>query len=289
MIEALDNGALYLIQLGGGCRYGYYAELQEKILKDLGYKFKIYNLVNGKANIFKMYKTIKKIDKKANIFKILHYLLITINMIKYMDKIDNYIRQNIGFVEEKEKLKELNNKMLKEFSKTKNLIHLYKIYKKYNKEIKKINVIKNNPIKVGVIGELYTIMEPFSNYYLEETLASYNIEVKRFTNVMHLLFTNKKKYIKKTNRFLKYKLGADSSCNVYFTSYLCHKKYDGIIHIKSSFCTPEIEVIPIIDKIAHNNDVPIIYFSFNAETSETGIKTRLEAFNDMIEMRKNKI
>ena len=46
---------------------------------------------------------------------------------------------------------------------------------------------------MGVIGELYTIMEPFSNYYLEKTLASFNIEIKRFTNVTYLLFEKRKK------------------------------------------------------------------------------------------------
>ena len=38
-IEALEKGANVLLQAGGGCRYGYYAELEEKILIDLGYDF----------------------------------------------------------------------------------------------------------------------------------------------------------------------------------------------------------------------------------------------------------
>ena len=44
LIEDLNNGADTLIQFGGGCRYGYYFELQEKILKDLGYNFNYINL-----------------------------------------------------------------------------------------------------------------------------------------------------------------------------------------------------------------------------------------------------
>ena len=57
MIECLDLGANILIQQGGGCRYGYYHELQEKILKDLNYDFKMINLVTeGKLNIFRINK-----------------------------------------------------------------------------------------------------------------------------------------------------------------------------------------------------------------------------------------
>ena len=85
---------------------------------------------------------------------------------------------------------------------------------------------------------------------------------------------------------MKYKMGADASSNVYWTKYLAENKYDGIIHIKSSFCTPEIGVMPILDKVANDYNIPIIYFSFDANTSEVGIKTRIEAFYDMIEMRR---
>ena len=56
-INALNKGANILIQAGGGCRYGYYAELQEQILKDLGYNFEFINLIqNNHLSIKKLYK-----------------------------------------------------------------------------------------------------------------------------------------------------------------------------------------------------------------------------------------
>ncbi len=291
MIEALDMGANVLIQFGGGCRYGYYSELQEQILKDLGYKFELLNLITaGKANVKQIYKTIKRINKKINIIKCLYYLFITVKMVKYMDKIDDYIRQNIGFEVEKNSFNKLLEKMLEQFKTVNNPIKLYILYKKYLKKFKKLKINKpKNCLKVGVIGELYTLMEPFSNYYLEKELASFNIEIKRFTNVNYLLFKHKatiNKALKKSKKYMKYKMCADASSNVYWAKYLGTNKYDGIIHIKSSFCTPEIGVMPILDKVAKDYNIPIIYFSFDANTSEVGIKTRLEAFYDMIEMRR---
>lgn len=290
MIESLDKGANVLLQAGGGCRYGYYYELQEKILKDLGYEFRLFNLVSSKVNIKRIYKIFKKIDKDFSIFKALYYLYITKNMIQYMDKCDDYIRKNIGFEEKSGSFLKLNDEMLKSFSSVNNPIKLYFIYKKYYRLLKKVKVNKpKNCLKVGIIGELYTVMEPFSNYFLEKELANYNIEIKRFTNVDYLLFKNKKitkKALRKTKKFQKYKMGADASTNVYWAKYLCLKNYDGIIHIKSSFCTPEISAMPIINKVCKKYDKPVIYFSFDSSTSEVGIKTRLEAFYDMIQMRR---
>ncbi len=291
LIECLDKGADTLIQLGGGCRYGYYSELQDQILKDLNYKFTFINLVTcGNTDYKKIFKDLKTIDPKFNIIKGLYYFFVTSKMVRYMDRIDNYIRRNIGFEIEKNSFANLNNEMLKKFSQTKGLLHLKYLYYKYKRKFKKLKTNKpKKPLKVGIIGELYTVMEPFSNYFLEQTLASFNIEIERFTNAEYLLFKKSKKikkYLKDIKKYVTYKMGADAADNIGRCKYLCKKKYDGIIHIKSSFCTPEIGAMPILTKVCNDHNIPIIYFSFDANTSELGIKTRLEAFNDMLQMRR---
>ncbi|MCM1370675.1 MAG: 2-hydroxyacyl-CoA dehydratase [Clostridium sp.] len=290
LIEGLENGANILLQMGGGCRYGYYSELQEEILKGLGYKFTYINFVTGgRTDLKKIYKSLKKVDKKFNIIKAIYYLFITVKMIKYMDIVDNYIRKNIGFEVNKGNFERLNKEMLSKFSNVKSYRSLRKIYKKYFKLIKSIKVDKKDVLRVGVIGELYTVMEPFANYFLEKELATFGIEITRFTNAHYLLFEKskcEKKYLKKAKDFIKYKMGADAHDNIARAKELCGKGIDGIIHIKSSFCTPEIGAMSIIEKVCNKYDVPVIFFSFDSNTSEVGIKTRLEAFYEMIEMRK---
>lgn len=280
-----------LVQLGGGCRYGYYHDLQRTIISDLGYNVKFVNLVTaGKADILKIYKDLKSIDSKFSRIKALYYLFITIKMVKYMDIVDDYIRLNIGFEKESGMMEKYNNMMLEEFLNVKSYRSLKCIYKKYFKLIKGVELnVPDNVIRVGVIGELYTVMEPFSNYYLEKTLASFNMSVTRFTNASYLLFGKGKfikKNIKKYSRYVKYRMGADATDNIIRSVDLCRSGYDGIIHIKSSFCTPEIGSMSIINKVCKEYDVPVLFFSFDANTSKVGLQTRLEAFNDMIEMRK---
>lgn len=293
MIECLDKNADILVQMGGGCRYGYYAELQEKILKDLGYKFKMINFVTeGQANLKRVCRLLKEIDPKYSKIKSLYYGFISFKMVKYMDEIDKYIRANIGFELKKGTFEALKEEMLLSFSKTKSYFDLKKTYQKYLKKFKKIKIHKpDNPMKIGIIGELYTIMEPFSNYFLEKELAKHHIEIKRFTNVHYLLVEKSKcfkKYLKDCQKYIHYSLGADASDNIARCKYLCEENYDGIIHIKSSFCTPEIGAMPIITKIANEYNKPVLFFTFDSATSEVGIQTRLEAFYDMLEMRKKK-
>ncbi len=289
-IECLEMGANTLIQMGGGCRYGYYFELQQKILSDLGYKFEYFNLVSmGHADLKNIYKIIKKINPKLNKIKSLYYFCLTIKMVKYMDKVEDYIRQNVAYEEEKGKLNQLFDSMLDDFNMVKTFIGLNRVYHKYKKLIEsvKLNKPKNN-IKIGIIGELYTLMEPFANNNLEHLLENYGVEIKRFTNVTYLLFEKgkkTKKYLKKLDN-VKYKMGADAMDNIYYTKYLIENNYDGIIHIKSSFCTPEIGNMGIIGKMCEESDMPVLFISTDTNTSNVGFETRIEAFYDMIEMRK---
>ncbi len=292
-IEALDNGATILMQAGGGCRYGYYAEIQEQILKDLGYHFEFITLTStDKVTVSYAYKIFKHLNPSLNFFKFAHYFLMTFLMIIYMDKIDHYIRGNIGFEIQTGSFENLKKKMHKSFSKTNHFVTLTYQYFKYKKAFRELPLkSKENSLKIGIIGELYTSMEPFSSYFLEKQLAKMNIEVKRFTNLTYLLLVKSrktKKMLREVSKYCTYTLGADGLDNVYRAKYLIEHNFDGIVHIKPFGCTPEIGAIPIINKVCQDERMPIIYFSFDNQTSLEGIKTRLEAFYDMLVMKKEK-
>ena len=119
-IDALNHGANILIQAGGGCRYGYFAELQAEILESLGYNFNFINLINNNhVSVLKLYKFSKEINPKLNIFKFSYYLVQSILIIIFMDKLNNYQRINEAYAINKEIFKKLKSKMYKSFSKNK--------------------------------------------------------------------------------------------------------------------------------------------------------------------------
>lgn len=293
MIESLEKGADVLLQAGGGCKYGYYSELQIEILKELGYEFQYINLVSaGKMNVKRMYQLIKEVDPKFQISSFLKYAFITKKMVAYMDHFEDEVRKRIGFEVIPGSFEELERKMLHRFSKVSTVRELKKCYKKYMARMQAIEIHRDSSyLKVGIVGELYTVMEPFSNYYLEKSLAKYHISVKRFTNVNYLLFEKKKQVrylLRYASNYIRYKMGADAADNIAWTKYLCSHGYDGIIHIKSSFCTPEIGAMPIISKVCSDYEVPVLFFTFDSGTTEVGIDTRLEAFYDMMKEKREK-
>lgn len=294
-IESLEKGANVLVQAGGGCRFGYYGEVQEKILKDLGYRFKYISLLDAKGvDVFKVYKKFREINTNLKFPKFVYDFLLTIKMVGVLDEFEIYLRNNISFEEKKGSFDKLHKEFLNKLKDIKTLTRLVKVKKEFLKKLYDIKLDKNllsdkSLIKVGIVGELYTSMEPFSTFFLEKKLSNLGIKFKRYTTVTYLLFDKakeEKKLLEIAKEYIKYPLGADGTESVAHTLHLINKGYDGIIHIKPFGCTPEINAMPILQKISLDKNIPIIYLSFDSQTSEEGINTRIEAFHDMLKMKK---
>jgi len=293
-IDALNHGANILIQAGGGCRYGYFAELQERILEELGYNFTFVNLIkNNHVSIKKMYEFAKEINPKLNIFRYFYYLIQGFIIIIFMDKLNKYKRINQANAENPELFEVQNKKMLKSFSKDKlSIIKIISKYHYYKKKYHQIPLKENqNTIKILLIGELYTLMDSEASNHLEQNLINENIIVYRYTDLTYLLLKkkfNQGKILNESKKYLQYSLGADGAESVYYTLKHCKSGIDGIIHVKSYGCVPEINAIPILSKICEEYETPILYLSFDGENNISNIDTKLEAFYEMIKAKKKK-
>lgn len=290
-IEAIEAGANTLVQTGGVCRLGYYGELHEQILKDLGYHVNFINM--SKADYKKpltFYNEFKKVNPDLSLKKLSLSILAFVRMIEAIDEIEDFVRQNVGFEKNDGEMENLEEEFLEALKTVETKKDVDKITNNYKKKLKNVKLKKPKKImKVGIVGEYYTIMEPFSNHFIEKELAKKGIVIYRWMNVSNsLLHSDGKKQKKAIKNYVKYYMGATSMATIYKTLEWAKEGFDGIVHVKSFGCTPEIDAMPVLQKISNDYKIPILYFSFDSQTSETGIQTRLEAFYDMIMMRKEK-
>ena len=147
----------------------------------------------------------------------------------------------------------------------------------------------DNYLKVMILGELYSLIDSNASYNAERKLMKMGIDVYRDIDLTYLLITKRFKLrnmIKRGKKYIKYHLGADASGSVVKSMDSSLDGFDGIIHLKSFGCTPEISAMSIMPKISEQYNIPIMYLSFDAEDNEVGVDTRLEAFYDMIKRRK---
>lgn len=292
-MEALEEGANILIQVGGGCKYGYYSEVQEQILRDLGYQFTFITLSDPQGiDIFKIYKKVKPLNKNLKFTTFVSRFLLTIKMIEFMDDLETYVRENILYEVNSGELKKIHEDFLLDLKNIKDKKEFAKVKKEYIKKIKSVKLNKDKELlKVGLVGELYSLMEPFASFFMEENLTKLGICLKRYTTVTYLLFRkgkSEKQILSEAKDYIKYTLGADGAESVAHAVTLAKKGYDGIIHLKPFGCTPEINAMPILQKVSNDFDIPIMYLTFDSQTSKEGMLTRIEAFVDMIKMKKEK-
>lgn len=52
---------------------------------------------------------------------------------------------------------------------------------------------------------------------------------------------------------------------------------------------PEVSAMGVLQRISREEGFPILFMSYDAQTSEAGVLTRLEAFCDVLSMRRRDV
>lgn len=289
-IEALEAGADTLIMVFGYCRLGYYGELAEKILRDLGYEFNYLNLAEYTTGKYRDYlKALDALNPKAKKVQMGKAGLEALKMMQYIDQVEEKYYENCGFAADRKAYKAAYRRFMNDMHKAKNVNDINEGYERCMNTFEEIPVDKGEfPLRVGVLGEYFTVMDEFSNFDLEQNLADMGVEVHRWMNVSHrnLHYPGEKNLHASIKDYVKYEMGPTSTANIWYAKDCAEKNFDGIIHVKSAGCTPEIGIMPVLQRIGQDYKIPILYLTYDSQDGDAGFQTRLEAFYDMIEMRK---
>lgn len=98
-IEALELGADVLVQFAGPCRLGYYGELQQSIMRDLGYEFDMLNfaMLTGKPLTEYISVCKKKVNPDLSVPHGVRNMLAVFKMIEHLDEVNDFYLANAGF------------------------------------------------------------------------------------------------------------------------------------------------------------------------------------------------
>lgn len=291
MIEALEAGADTLLMTHGLCRLGYYGELLEQILRDLGYQFELINLSEYDMSKKKEYiRIVRRFNPKVNYARFLVQFMEGLRMTEYVDEITCEYYKNCGFGPSDGQYRRAYQDFLTAMYTAQGRADVEAGYRAAKRALQSIPLSKpQRPLRVGIVGEFYTAMDAFSNLEVEQKLADMGVEVHRWMNVTNqfLRYGSGQKNLRvKVRDLCQYEMGPTSTANIWYARECAERGYDGLVHIKSAGCTPEIDVMPVLQNISADYKIPVLYLTYDAQTSDVGLMTRLEAFYDMIDMRK---
>lgn len=301
IMEAIKEGADTVVFSGscGPCRFGYYSILQKEIFKELGHEieFILFDPPQGDYKTF--INRIFKLAQTSNPYKIIKALEKGVRILYQVDALDEavlYKRPRQRELGTADKYYEIFHREVRNtygYRETSQLIQ---------NTIKTIQNIEEDPhkeiLKIGIVGEIYTIIEPFVNLQVERKLGEMGVEIKKSLKISHWLtehlFLNPLKLtmegkIKKTAKpYLKTMIGGHARETIGYTIEYAKQDFDGVIQIYPLTCMPEIVAQSILPTVEKDYNIPYLCLIVDEMTGEAGYTTRLEAFIDLLRRRKER-
>ena len=289
-IEALELGADVLVQFAGPCRLGFYGELQEAILHDMGYDFDMINFafLTGKPAQDYVTYCMQKVNPDLNVAVALKNLMATAAMVEHLDAYNDYFLAHAGFEVEHGSFERARSAYYESLKACEGVGDVERAHHEGMAALQALATDEPvSPVRVGLIGEFYTAIDPASNLYVAKKLTEMRVGLAQgVTLTNRYLRYNEENLRQSVSEYLAYDMGPTSTLTVAAAKRYAEEGFDGLVHMKSSGCTPEIDVMPVLQRISRDYHIPILYLSYDSQTSDAGLDTRLEAFYDMISMKK---
>ncbi len=298
MIEALDNGANAILMPGGSgpCRFGYYGVVQEQILKSLGHEFTM-TLTDNPDSLSDMVKTISGISTiktKRQGYAVFYLILMKMAALDRMEAMYHRCKPREIHRNESDRA---YREAVSALEKATTYKDLYRSWKEAKGKFKDVRIDRDHkPVKVGILGEIFVVIEPFANMNVEKRLLEMGVEVVRGVWLSDWLNDRFrfKPFRRNQNRlakkwaypYLKYASGGESIESVGKTVKFRKEGIDGVIHIMPFTCMPELVASTIMHRISTDMNYPVLSLTFDEHVSEANLQTRLEAFTDLLERRK---
>ncbi len=296
-IESIEEGADTVIITGGcgPCRFGYYCKIQEEILKDLGYSAKLL-AIDPSLGITKLARTLHKLFGTFDIITLLVAITRAYKIMHSVDMLDKLCYK----LRPRERIKGSVNNAMRELKQqvlaANGIGEIKKAVAQTRKKLLSTDLYKDTkPLKIAIVGDIYTIIEPFTNVNIEEMLGGLGVEADKSLYISKWI---KEHIARKVNRkerhafdsacypYLKTPIGGHARESIGHSALYAQSGFDGIIQIYPFTCMPEIVASSILPAVSRDYHIPILTIIIDEITGDAGYKTRIEAFIDLLNQKR---
>jgi len=300
MVEALKSGADSILMPGGHgpCRFGYYGVIQEQILKGMGFDFTMARTDNpdSLSDMVKTIRDISNIKGKFDGYRVFYLILMRMAALDRAVALYHYRKP-------RELQRGATDRALAEAvrvidEEATSFLGLFRARMKVREIFRGVRIDKGRrPVKIGVLGEIFVVIEPFANMDVEKRLGEMGVEVVRgvwLSDWLNDRFRfkplrrNQSRLSRKLARgYLNYPSGGESIETVGKTLKFLREGVDGVLHIMPFTCMPELVASTVLHRISRESDYPVLSLTFDEQISQANLMTRLEAFVDLLERKRN--
>jgi len=298
-LEAIELGADTIVMAGGNgpCRFGYYGEVQKEILQDLGQKVDFIILEPSQGDWLELSRKINYLISKVSWKQRFFALQLAWEKMKKLDELEKQLLVQRAYEIIPGQAEKIYRQGLKLIEEAWDLIILSKHWQIIKEQMEKGHWrTALDPLKVGIVGEIYTVLEPMVNLQLEKLLGERGVEVDRSIYLSHWIKSNlilknlglslDKAIIQAARPYLSHFVGGHGQESVGETVLYARHGFDGVIHLSPFTCMPEIVAQSILSKVSQEMDIPVLSLSLDEHAGEAGLITRVEAFLELLARRR---
>ncbi|NMB11207.1 MAG: CoA protein activase [Firmicutes bacterium] len=301
-LEAIEMGADTIVSSGGvgPCRAGYYTQVQKRILQEqLGYDVRVITFEPLRRNWVGTYRILRDLVQ-VSLREFLSLTWLTWQKLLALDAIERESHRVRPLERDTGATSRLVAQAFTDIDKANTVREVKDVTKDNLEKMKNIpQDIERQPLKVGVIGEIYVVLEPFVNLDVVETLGHMGVYVDRSifltdwtieNTILDAFRVEGEMNIKEAARpYLPELIGGHGQNSIGETVLYAKRGFDGVIQLAPFTCIPEIVAKSIVPKVSEDHNMPVLTLMLDEQTGKAGISTRLEAFVDLLAMRRARL
>lgn len=297
-LEAIEAGAEGIFMAGGvgPCRFGYYGELQRQILKENGYDIEFLVFEAPKTHPLELWERIRKYFPRHRLFDMARAIRIAWLKAESLDRVDRLANRIRPQAIDPEAVNRLQERFYQKLDQAGLIVEIKAVT---SQALAELNAVKIRPrpysLKMLLVGEIYMVMEPRVNFHIERMLGEMGVEVTRtiyFSDWVRdqLVFSIvkpdwRRKFELLAHPYLGNFVGGHGLETVAHTVEAGVNRWNGVIQLAPFTCMPEIVAMQALPKVSKEFGIPVLTLIIDEHSAEAGIRTRLEAFVDLLAHR----
>lgn len=298
-LQTLETQEPDLVFMAGGigpCRFGLYGEVQKETLRSLGYDLPFIVIEPPKKHFTEVIQNFTRFLGGSFWRNLPRAVRICWHKAKVTDELDKIVLSLAPHLslEWRKRLWMKRDEFLAAIDQTGKVGRLKAILTEAEELFASFpQEHRGEVLRVIVVGEIYTVLEPAVNFQVERTLSLMGIEVTRTIYISEWIWQQvilnflrvdwQKDLREQAKPYLSRFIGGHGLETVAYTVRAADERYDGVVQLAPLGCMPEVVAMSIIGQVSKDRQIPVLSLLLDEHTAEAGALTRIEAFVDLIQ------
>lgn len=294
-MEALEQGVDLILMAGGvgPCRFGFYGEIQRAILQEAGFDTEFLVLEAPKTHPRQLWEKLKRFIPRHQVTNLSRALYLAWLKADALDRFDRMANEIRAVEQQSGSTDRLQNLFYSRLDRVTQVKEIRETLREGLQELQELAVHTDaDPLRIVLVGEIYIVLEPKINFGIERLLGSLGVAVERtiyFTDwvrdqlVMSIFNPNWREPLFRLARpYLNNFVGGHGLETVAHTVSAALNHSHGVVQLAPFTCMPEIVAMQALPAVSKELQIPVLSIIIDEHSAEAGIRTRLEAFIDLL-------